>query len=295
MLRGNGGQIIFTDDADRVRMCLMLQKASEEYLFKIHAFCFMSNHIHLVLEPTTIPLSQGVHAFAGRYAQYFNRRHNRKGHLFQDRYRSIITEDGTYLMRLTRYIHLNPVRASIISDPLDYPWSSYRVYMGQTEITWISQQRVLKRFVASGLTSLQFMAKYTAQKNDADKDIIDIHESNIVGAYGSQEFVTTSTTETTDSANANKAPFSLQEIINKACQFYQIQASDLASSKKGQPLTDIRSSLILAISKIPGLSLKELGINLDRDLSSIYRSIQKANASSELSLKADEFLQTLKK
>jgi len=112
MLRGNAGQLVFFDDDDRIRFCLILQKAAEEYQFTIHAFCFMSNHVHLMLEPTTSTLSVGVHAFAGRYAQYFNRRHKQRGHLFQDRFRSILIEEGEYLVRLVRYIHLNPVRAN---------------------------------------------------------------------------------------------------------------------------------------------------------------------------------------
>lgn len=69
---------------------------------------------------STISLSVGVHAFAGRYAQYFNRRHNQRGHLFQDRFRSILIEDGDYLIRLIRYIHLNPVRANLTAVPQNY-------------------------------------------------------------------------------------------------------------------------------------------------------------------------------
>ena len=72
MLRGNGGQLIFTDDKDRIRFCFILQKAVDEYQVNVHAFCFMSNHVHLILEPTIFPLSISVHALAGRYAQYFN-------------------------------------------------------------------------------------------------------------------------------------------------------------------------------------------------------------------------------
>lgn len=88
------------DDEDRIRFCLILQKTVEEYQIIVHAFCFMSNHVHFILEPTTSSLSVVVHAFAGRYAQYFNRRHKQRGHLFQDRFRSILIEDGDYLKRL---------------------------------------------------------------------------------------------------------------------------------------------------------------------------------------------------
>ena len=120
MLRGNGGQLIFIDDVDKARFCLIIQKTAEEQLMIIPAYCFMNNHIHLILEPTTIPLSRGVQVFAGRYAQYFNPRYKLRGHLFQDRFSSILIEDGLYLMRLVRYIHLNPVRANIVELPQNY-------------------------------------------------------------------------------------------------------------------------------------------------------------------------------
>ena len=73
MLRGNAGRSIFLDDHDRIRFCLILQKITEEHLLTVHTFCFMSNHVHFILEPTITPLSASVHDFAGRYAQYFNR------------------------------------------------------------------------------------------------------------------------------------------------------------------------------------------------------------------------------
>ena len=125
MLRGNGGQDIFLDDVDRVRFCLLLQAASEKYGFSVHAFCFMSNHIHLILEPTERLLQEGVHSFSFRYAQYFNRRYQRKGYVYQGRFRSICIEEGIYFKRVVRYIHLNPVRAKLVDDPLHYLWSSH--------------------------------------------------------------------------------------------------------------------------------------------------------------------------
>ena len=74
MLRGHNGQDLFIDKADRVRFCLLLQAASEKYAFRVHAFCLMKNHIHIMLEPTERPLQDGVHSFSFRYAQYFNKR-----------------------------------------------------------------------------------------------------------------------------------------------------------------------------------------------------------------------------
>ena len=79
MLRGIDGRLTFTDDRDRIQSCLLMQEASELCFFRIHAFCLIINHVHLILDPTTAPLNVGVHRFSSRYAQHFDKRHNRRG------------------------------------------------------------------------------------------------------------------------------------------------------------------------------------------------------------------------
>ncbi len=189
MLRGNDGQLIFIDDDDRRRFCSYLQKAAEEHRFIIHGFCFMNNHVHLILEPTSTALSIGIHAFAGKYAQSFNRRHGRRGHLFQDRFRSILIESDEYLMRVVRYIHLNPVRARLVAIPQSYYWSSYCAYLGIDNIGWLTQIRVLRKFGTSYKEARQALAMYTAKTIDAELDVNVIRESNEIGVFGSKEFI----------------------------------------------------------------------------------------------------------
>jgi putative transposase len=93
MLRGIDGRAIFVDDRDRCSFALFLQEASELHKFRVHAFCLMSNHIHLLLEPLQEALGAGIHRFTMRYAQHFNRRHQKRGYVFQGRFRSILVED----------------------------------------------------------------------------------------------------------------------------------------------------------------------------------------------------------
>jgi len=124
MLRGVDGRAIFADDADRCRFLLLLQESSELHRFRVHAFCLMSNHIHLLLESLNDALTVGAHRFATRYAQQFNRRHKKRGYVFQGRFRSILVENECYMRRLACYIHLNPLEAGLVSRPEDYRWSS---------------------------------------------------------------------------------------------------------------------------------------------------------------------------
>jgi putative transposase len=90
MLRGNGGQDIFIDNAGRARFCLLLQYACEKHQLNTHGFCLMGNHVHLIMQPLTANLTAGMHALAFRYAQYFNRKYGRKGFLYQGRYKAVL-------------------------------------------------------------------------------------------------------------------------------------------------------------------------------------------------------------
>lgn len=135
MLRGNDGQDIFFSDADHCAMCLLLQEGVEKYGHRIHAFCFMRNHIHLLIQVGEISLSKIMQNLAFRYSQKINRKNKRIGHLFQGRFKAILIEEHNYFTRLLRYIHTNPVRANVVDTPENYIWSSHNAYIGRNEVT----------------------------------------------------------------------------------------------------------------------------------------------------------------
>ena len=106
MLRGNGGQDIFFDAEDRSHLYLLIQQGVERYRHRIHGFCCMPNHLHLVIQVKEAPLSQIMQNLAFRYTRWINTKHTRSGHVFQGRYKAILVEADRYLLELVRYIHL---------------------------------------------------------------------------------------------------------------------------------------------------------------------------------------------
>ncbi len=114
---------------DREKFLSYLATATERYHARIHVYCLMSNHYHLLLETPDGNLSQIMRHINGAYTTYFNTRHQRVGHLFQGRYKAILVEADEYLTSLSWYIHLNPVRAGMVSAPEDCIWSSYHCYI----------------------------------------------------------------------------------------------------------------------------------------------------------------------
>ena len=131
--RGNEKKPVFKSRRDREKFLEYLGSASERYNAVIHIYCLMDNHYHLLLETPSGNLPQIMLHINGAYTNYFNVKKGRTGHLFQGRYKAILVEKDEYAKELSRYIHLNPVRAGIVKLPEEYEWSSYPEYIGKRE------------------------------------------------------------------------------------------------------------------------------------------------------------------
>lgn len=127
--RGNGRQRIFEDDGDRRAFVETLGRFAAGDGVAVIAWCLMDNHVHLLVRMRLEELSELMRALGSAYASFFNRRHDRVGHLFQDRFRSEPVESEAYLLTVVRYIHQNPVAAGL-APSCEYRWSSYRAYLG---------------------------------------------------------------------------------------------------------------------------------------------------------------------
>ena len=125
--RGNNRSACFVDDRDFAAYASWLEDYSNEHGVDVHAWVFMTNHVHLLVTPKQEgALSAMMQAIGRRYVRYFNHCHSRSGTLWEGRYKSSLVQTESYLLNCYRYIELNPVRAGLASDPVDYPWSSYR-------------------------------------------------------------------------------------------------------------------------------------------------------------------------
>jgi len=147
MSRGNERKAIVRDDADREKRLDWLRRTVETYGWRLHAFVLMTNHDHLFVETPEPNLSAGMQHLNGSYTSYFNRRHRRSGHLFQGRYKGHLIEEQGYFLEVSRYIHLNPVRAKMVARPEEYRFSSYLGYVRASRARpWVTYRRVLGEF-----------------------------------------------------------------------------------------------------------------------------------------------------
>jgi REP element-mobilizing transposase RayT len=140
--RGNERRPLFRDDRDRETYLDLLADSCGRHHARVFAYCLMPNHVHLALQTGPVPVSRVVHAVHSRYAQHFNRRYDRSGHLFQGRFRALVIDREAYLLEVVRYIHRNPVKARLAARPEDFPWSSHRSYLG-TAPAWLTTGEAL--------------------------------------------------------------------------------------------------------------------------------------------------------
>ncbi len=145
MFRGNRRQRIFRDDGDRRFLLNSVSRLKSRFDLEIYAFVLMPNHAHFLVRRMHDPLARFMAALLTRFARYFNRKYDLVGHVFQGRYRGLLCQDETYLLRLVRYIHLNPLRAGL-SDGVEYAWSSYGAYLRMRHRGIVDPAHVLERF-----------------------------------------------------------------------------------------------------------------------------------------------------
>ncbi len=145
--RGNERKNIFLDKKDFEKFLYYLNVVYERYRTIVYSFALLDNHYHLLIETPYANLSKMMRDLNGHYTIYFNKRHKRNGHLFQGRFKSILVDKDNYLLALSRYIHLNPVRAGITSKPENYSNSSMSYYMCKSGIPpWLNVDFVLEPF-----------------------------------------------------------------------------------------------------------------------------------------------------
>jgi REP element-mobilizing transposase RayT len=161
--RGDGRGAVFLSDQDREHFLGTLEHVVGLYRWRVHAWCLMTNHYHLLVDTAEPNLGSGMQQLNGQYAQRFNRTHRRVGHVFQGRYTAIFVERDSYLLELARYVVLNPVRARMVHTAQQWPWSSYRETAGfRAAPAWLTTGLILghfsKRLRAAALAYRSFVA-----------------------------------------------------------------------------------------------------------------------------------------
>jgi REP element-mobilizing transposase RayT len=186
--RGNRHQPIFFDEYDCERYLYLLREYKRRFCFLLYAYVLMENHLHLLMEVEELPLSRIMHDLQFRYTHKFNSRHKKDGHLFQGRYKAILCDRDTYLLELSAYIHLNPVRAGIIENPRDYRWSSYGAYVKKDVGSLVDENFLLSLFSKNKADARQAYAGFVESRirEGHKKEFYQVEDQRFLG---DEEFI----------------------------------------------------------------------------------------------------------
>jgi putative transposase len=262
MSRGNRGQTIYPKQADFTAFLDCLRETCAQYDLVIHSFCLMTNHYHLVVETPHGNLGAAMHWLNSSYVRRYNRKHRQRGHLFQGRYKALLVDADTYLTWLSRYIHLNPVRARMTASPVAYRWSSYRPFVSEARIPeWLQTDLVLSRF---GKIRKPAQVEYRRFVEGAHGEAFDkkiahcLREGEILGSDSFLESLEKLLGR--DNISSQKLParhLPIDAVLDAVCDSFQLPVESLL--EKGRKRNLARDVAIYLARRRCGLSGRDLG------------------------------------
>lgn len=257
MCRGNNGEYVFTGE-EKPEYIRLIAKYKERYKFKIYAYCIMDNHVHLLIEAGDVPISKIMQGIQQSFTQYYNKKYNRTGHVFQQRYKAQLCDKERYLWQLIRYIHYNPVEAGF-KQGLDYKWSSHRSY-----ITGKNDNLVEVNFILSMLSNNPAVAQ-NEYKNfmNIKLDTVSIEDYQAVSEPENES----------KSLVINNRKTRLEVIINEVCKEAEVSMENILRRTKIQKYSDVRKAIVRLSEKYSDISNKELAKKLNLPPSMISKII----------------------
>jgi putative transposase len=280
MVRGNAkGNIFFTEN-DRAYFYFLLQETTLNYQYRLHGFCLMSNHVHLIIEVGDVPLSKIMQNICFRYTRYINLLFDRVGHLFQGRYKAILIEADHYLLSLTRYVHLNPIRANMVKNLNDYPWSSHRAYLGIARFSFLTIDFVLGYFHNNVLIARELYKQYLSSSDSLETSQINFNTGNQKNYFvlGSDDFVKNLSVDLSGYAYSE---ITLEQIIDFVCNYYSIIQNDLKSIARKSVYVNARASIAWLAQKLEVSTVTEVARYFSKDATTLIEKIRKLNVENE--------------
>lgn len=304
MVRGINKSPIFKDDEDKSRFLERLGQIVSKGNCSIYAWVLMDNHVHILFKSGKDGISTVMRKVLSWYAQYFNHRHRRTGHLFENRYKSILCDEENYLLALIRYIHLNPVRAKMLTSRGElnrYPWSGHRTLIGKAKNAWMDVDHALsqfgttrrkavneyQRFIQEGfgqgrlpeLTggglirskggwSQVLSARGNGKKEDFDERILG--SGNFVHAILKE-----AEEKTVKQLKLKRAGKTLELIIDEECRKTGINSNELKGGSRRRQASEARATIAQRGLNELGVSMAEIARHMGVTTSSIAKAIKR--------------------
>jgi len=308
MIRGIGGANIFCDDEDRRNLLSRIGKLVGGTGTRILAWVVMDNHVHLLLFSGQRGISRFMRRLLSGYAVWFNRRHQRSGHLFQNRYKSILCEEDQYLLELVRYIHLNPLRASVVKSVAEldhYEWSGHGVLVGKNRNGWQETRYILERFGLQKRRAIRSYRRFIEEGKGLGRRldlvggglirslggwsrVLSLRERGESPEYdsrilGSGDFVERVVREADDrlvrQMRHRRGGKTIEEVVRRMCKEGGVREQEMKAGGQRRKVTEVRARIACWLSREMGIPMAEIARNLGVGTSAIAMAIRKEESS----------------
>jgi len=310
MVRGMERGVVFRGDSDRDHFLERLGEILQDTHTPCYAWALIPNHFHLLLKTGTVPVSTVMRRLLTSYALWFNRKHNRSGHLFQNRFKSILCQEDAYLLELVRYIHLNPVRSRLVQDldGLDlYPYSGHSVLMGKKNLAWqdtrwvlglygeklTAARRAYRLFVERGVGQgrrqdltggglLRSAGGWEGVKSLRQNKVYQKNDERILGDGDFVERVLASAEEVVEKRHAlRSAGFDLEKVVSRVSEVLGVRPEEVWAEGKYRRMVEARSLLCYWAVRKLGVSLSSLSRKLRISVPSVSDSVARGQRIAE--------------
>jgi len=255
--RGNNKEKIFMNEEDKKEYLDIIKRYKMKYNFKIYAYCLLDNHAHMLIEVEDTPLSKIMQGLQQVYTMRYNKKNSRSGHVFEQRYKSILCDKENYLLALIKYIHENPLKAGLLGG-LNYKWSSHQEYIYGKKSNLVDSDNMLKVFspdkAKAVLYYLSFMNTEQQIENSREYEYQEILEKDL----GKED-------------KGKKLAF--EDIIDKVCRITDLNSEEIADKKRTQGLVDARKAIIILGKRYTNLINKEIANRLNLSDSTVSNII----------------------
>lgn len=272
IVRGNQRATIFHDPEDHTGYLERLERYRRRDSVTLHAYVLMTNHVHLLLETGSHPLSRTIQTLQFTYSQYYNRRYNKTGHVFQGRYQAILCDRDAYLLELVRYLHLNPARLRTPLNPWTYPWSSHAAYLGGACPVTVQTSPVLEslhRQVGPARQAYRHFLKDGLAHGHQER----FYETVDQRFLGNERFIEEADRRTAATREVSVRPqrVAFATLLAAVATAYEVTPKAILAPGRHRALVPARATLVGLARRWSLLTTRELGRRLHRDPSMISR------------------------
>lgn len=249
MVRGNNKETVLLDDLQKNKYLSILTRYKKMFDFKLYAFCIMDNHVHLLVEVNETPLSSIMQRIQQVYTQWYNYTFDRTGHVFQQRYKALLCDKDSYLLKLVKYIHYNPVRSDLAKG-INYPWSSHRYYSVEQIDTLVDTTFVLNMFSPDMEKAIVQYSQYLKHKpeNKDYEDTVEVPELIQNTEHDKLE---------------QEDTLSFDDLIELVCRNEGISKELIINKDKTQKVSNARKAIIILSNKYCSISNIKLAEHLN--------------------------------